>query len=380
MRSKMNYPIQDVFSDISEQELQNANYNQIKIVHDITKCKTAHMGGHHATCHECGHQTIHYNSCKNRHCPCCGQLDKEKWIDKIKASLVDAPYFHVVFTVPHELNPIFLSNKKILYNLLFKASADTLKELAADPKYKLQADIGFISLLHTWGSDLSYHPHIHIILLAGGLNNNKQFVKANGEFLFPFPVMAKLFRGKFLSTLNKLWKNNHLEFKPFSDADFVKLKNLLYKKKWVPYAKKTFGRGEHVIEYIGRYSHRIAISNARIIAYDKDTVSFRCKEYKTKKNVIKTLSAKEFRRRFLMHELPKRFVKTRHFGIFSNRNKQGALSLIQSLLDSSGYQPILKGLTTQQIILKLYDYDTTKCPQCQSHNLKVEKFRRVKRE
>ncbi len=374
------YKIQNIIKQANDKGIHHLSYQQEKVVSAITKCKTDKMGGHSSTCEDCGHETIHYNSCRNRHCPCCQTLVKEKWIDKTSASLIDAPYFHVVFTVPHELNSIFMSNQKIMYNLFYSLTAETLKELALDPKYKLEANIGFISVLHTWGSNLTYHPHIHIILLAGGLNKENKFVQTNSDFLFPFPVMAKLFKYKFLDHLDKLWTKDKLECKPMSDLEFVKLKNNLYKKKWVPYAKKTFDNAKYVIEYLGRYTHRIAISNSRITDYDQDKISFKYKDYKTRKNKVMTLTSQEFVRRFLMHVLPERFVKIRYYGILSNRSKEKALTLIRTLIDSPKHDAKLLNMTTAEIILELFDQDITICPKCSSKKLRTIKLRKVKRE
>ena len=374
------YKIQNIIKYANDNGIKNLSYQQEKVINAITKCKTDAMGGHTSTCETCGHETIHYNSCRNRHCPCCQTLIKEKWIDKTSASLIDAPYFHVVFTVPHELNPIFLSNQKMMYNLFYKLTAETLKELALDPKYKLEANIGFISVLHTWGSNLTYHPHIHIILLAGGLNKQNEFVQTNSNFLFPFPVMSKLFKYKFIDHLDQLWTKDKLKFKPMSDLEFVKLKNKLYKKKWVPYAKKTFNNAKFVIEYLGRYTHRIAISNSRITHYDHAKVSFKYKDYKNNKSKIMTLTNQEFVRRFLMHVLPERFIKIRYYGILSNRAKEKALTLIRTLIDSPKHVPKLLNMTTEEIILELFDTDITVCPKCHSKRLRIIKFRKVKRE
>ena len=374
------YKIQNIIKHAIDKGINNLSYQQEKVVGAISKCKTDKMGGHSSTCEDCGHETIHYNSCRNRHCPCCQTLVKEKWIDKTSASLIDAPYFHVVFTVPHGLNSIFMCNQKIMYNLFYSLTAETLKELALDPKYKLEANIGFISVLHTWGSNLTYHPHIHIILLAGGLNKQNKFVQNNSNFLFPFPVMAKLFKKKFMYHLDQLWTRDKLKFKPMSDLEFVKLKTKLYKKKWVPYAKKTFNKAKFVIKYLGRYTHRIAISNSRITHYDDDNVSFKFKDYKTNKTKVMTLSSQEFVRRFLMHVLPERFVKIRYYGILSNRSKEKTLTLIRTLIDSPKQVPKLLNMTTEEIILELFDQDITICPKCHSKKLSTIKLRKVKLE
>lgn len=374
------YKIQNILLNALEQGQLSLSYQQEKVAHAITRCKTQAMGGHTATCQACGYTSIHYNSCRDRHCPCCSTVTKEKWIDKLASTLVDAPYFHVVFTVPHELNPIFISNQEIMYNLLYKTTADTLKTLALDPKYKLEANIGFISILHTWGSNLSYHPHLHIILLAGGLNHNKEYVHSKKKFLFPFPVMANLFRGKFMNHLNTLWTQGTLDYKPLSDLEFSKLKTKLYKKKWVPYAKKTFNKAKHVIQYLGRYTHKIAISNSRIISYDSDHVTFKYKDYKSNQDKTMTLSTTEFARRFLTHVLPHRFVRIRYFGIYSNKCKQAALMIIRACTNSKKHMSRLENMTTEEILKELFNIDINRCPKCNCKKLFQTKFRSVQLE
>lgn len=374
------YKIQSILLNALNQGQLELSYQQEKVAHAITSCKTQAMGGHTAICQECGYESLHYNSCRDRHCPCCQTITKEKWIDKLSSTLVDAPYFHVVFTVPHELNPIFKSNQEIMYNLFYKTTAETLKTLALDPKYKLEANIGFISILHTWGSNLSYHPHLHIILLAGGLNQDKEYVYSNRKFLFPFPVLAKLFKGKFLDYLNNLWTLDQLDYKPFSDLEFSQLKKELYQKKWVPYAKKTFKKAEHVIQYLGRYTHKIAISNSRIISYDYNQVQFDYKDYKSKQKKIMTLSTMEFARRFLSHVLPHRFVRIRYFGIYSNRCKQASLHIIRASTKSKIHPSRLENMTTEEILKELFNIDINRCPKCNCKKLLQVKFRRVQLE
>ena len=372
----MAYKIQEIFKQSFSECLKNRHLStqQQKIAKAIIKCKTASLGGHNIHCEDCGHDFSCYNSCKNRHCPCCQTLAKEKWVDKTKAMLVDAPYFHTVFTVPHELNDIFYSNQKIMYNLFYKTVSQTLKELSLDPKHKLEADIGFISILHTWGRNISYHPHIHVIVLAGGLNDKDEFVQRKDDFLFPFPVMKKLFRGKFMDQLYKLWTKNKLDHKPISDVDFIKLKKQLYKKEWVVYAKKAFNRAENVIEYLGRYTHNIAISNNRILCFNDKTVLFKYKDYKSQKEKKMTLSTTEFIRRFLMHVLPKGFVKIRYFGIFANRNKKKKISLIRTLIKTKVYLPELINMSNPEIILKIFKVNVNECKVCKSTNLITRKI------
>lgn len=234
-------------------------------------------------CDDCGSHHIHYNSCRNRHCPCCQGLVKEKWIDKRKSEVVNAPYFHVVFTVPSELNPLIYTNKKLLYNLFYKASAETLTELSKDPHH-LGAEIGFMSILHTWGQSLSYHPHLHCVVLGGGLTKDLKFLAFKDDFLFPIRIVSRLFRGKFLNSLEaSKYKANRLIFagqgsKYRNSYEFKELLSILYKKEWIPHIKETFKGAANVIEYLGRYTHRVAISNARILNIMPDCITFRMKD------------------------------------------------------------------------------------------------------
>ncbi len=374
----MSYPIQDIFLKYYDTAI--AQYPVDGFIHktasDIMKCKTPALGGNVSICQDCGHLEVHYNSCRNRHCPCCQGLVKEKWIDKRKSEVIDAPYFHVVFTVPEELNPLIYANKKLLYSLLYKVSADTLIELAQDKKY-LNASIGFMSILHTWGQRLNFHPHIHCVVLGGGLTKDLKFKTAKDNFLFPIYVVSKLFRGKFMNALKKLYKADKLVFSGTSlkfrcPNEFQRLVDLLYKKEWVPHIKETFKGAKNVIEYLGRYTHRIAISNSRIVSIRDTGITFSVKDYKKQgaKSYV-TLAPVEFIRRFLMHILPKGFVKIRYYGIFSNRTKKVKLAICRNIIKGNYSKPLLEGLTAAQIIFLLFGMDVYKCPKCSSRNLKT---------
>jgi hypothetical protein len=334
------------------------------------------LGGNVSVCQDCGHSEVHYNSCRNRHCPCCQGLGKEKWIDQRRSEVIDAPYFHVVFTVPEELNPLIYANKKLLYSLLYKASADTLMELGKDKKY-LNASIGFMSILHTWGQALNFHPHIHSIVLGGGLTKGLQFKTVKGKFLFPVRVVSRLFRGKFMDALKKFFTSDQLLFSGSSlqfqnPTKFQQLVNLLYKKEWIPHIKETFKGAKNVIEYLGRYTHRIAISNARIISVDDKGVTFRMKNYKKQgESTQMTLESTEFIRRFLMHILPKGFVKIRYYGILSNRTKKEKLKICRNIIKRNYSKPLLEGLTSAQILLVLFGVDIHKCPKCSNRNFNM---------
>lgn len=373
----MSYAIQDIFRTyyVAPSPGDPVDWQAHRAALAIINCKTPALGGHASTCEDCQHTTIHYNSCRNRHCPCCQGLVKEKWVDQRKAEVVDAPYFHVVFTVPQELHGLIYSNKRMLYDLLYKASADTLMTLAQDEKY-LRARIGFMSLLHTWGQSLCFHPHIHSIVLGGGLTKDLKFKVSKDDFLFPVRVVSRLFRGKFMAALKKLYRDGRLVFAgaslPFeSPAAFKRLVDLLYSKEWVPHIKETFKGAANVIEYLGRYTHRIAMTNSRIIAADDQGITFRIKDYKHDGVSSQiTLSPAEFLRRFLMHVLPKGFVKIRHYGILSNRSKKVKLAICRNAVKRSYPKPMLEGLTAVQIIMVLFGIDVHRCPQCASRNIK----------
>jgi len=289
---------------------------------NILKGLTAALGGNVHVCKECGHIEVHYNSCRNRHCPSCQGVNKAIWVDKRSQDILNAPYFHVVFTMPQELQPLIYQNQKLLYDLMYKASAQTLLELSRDKKY-LGAQIGFFSLLHTWGQDLHFHPHIHTVVLAGGLTKDKKWRNSSKKFFIPVKVLAKKFRGKFLYYLKQYYRQDLLKF--FKEAvqyqnpkAFQSLLNQCYTKDWYTYTKRTFSGPLAVVQYLGRYTHRIAISNNRIVSMDKDTVTIAVKNYKKgdKKGTI-TLKGVEFIRRFLMHILPKGFIKIRHYGLLA---------------------------------------------------------------
>jgi hypothetical protein len=299
----------------------------------------------------------------------CQEFPKEKWVDARREDVLDAPYFHVVFTVPEELNPIIYSNQKLLYNALYHAASDTLSELASDKKH-LGSDIGYICILHTWGSEMNFHPHIHSIVLGGGLDPKNHW-KDNGEdFFLPIKVISKVFRGKYLAELKQLWSDGKLEFHGTAEPlknhyVFKELLDTCYAKEWIPYCKKPFNGAESVIKYLGKYTHRIAISNYRIKGMTDYTVTFTAKDYKNHGQWKElTLSGDEFIRRFLMHVPPKRFVRIRHYGLLSTRNRSKKITLCRNLLGCKQYISRLKGLDAPAIIKLLYNKDVCKCTFC----------------
>jgi Putative transposase/Transposase zinc-binding domain len=317
-----------------------------KVLSAIERCRTAALGGHRDRCSRCGYQTaISYNSCRNRHCPKCQTNARDKWLAARQRELLAVPYVHVVFTLPHELAPMALHNKKILYALLFRASAATLLEIAADPKH-LGAEIGFLSVLHTWGQNLLLHPHVHCVIPAGGLSpDHAQWIHPRYSFFLPVKVLSRVFRGKFVSGLKQAFQNGDLSLtgalqplrKPETFHSFLRT---LFHQDWVVYAKPPFGGPEHVLQYLARYTHRVAISNHRLVAFRDGKVTFRWKDYAHgNKGRLMTLSAEEFLRRFLLHVLPRAFVRIRFFGLLANRRRAALLPLCRTLIRPSFQTP-----------------------------------------
>lgn len=369
--------VQEVFRAYGPEYLKKhaLPLNQLRAVRAVKSCRTASLGFHTDTCVECGVVKISYNSCRNRHCPKCQGLAREQWVEKQSGHLLDVPYFHVVFTVPDNLNPLILRNQKVLYALLFQCASETLVELAADPKY-LGARIGLTALLHTWGQNLMDHPHLHCIVPGGGLSDDGlKWICSRKKFFLPVKVLSRVFRGKFLHHLKVLYKAGKLEFPgqiaPLADsAAFGDMVKPLYEKEWVVYCKEPFKSPGHVIRYLGRYTHRIAISNQRIISTDNGQVAFRWRDYRDgSKEKIMTLRAEEFIRRFLMHVLPERFVKIRHYGFLSNRNRKTLLQVCRKLTGTPE-KPKSHRLTTQDLILKLTGVDIARCPECGAHAMR----------
>jgi hypothetical protein len=312
-----------------------------KAANAIMSCHTSALGGHVFQCGHCGHEQITYNSCRNRHCPSCQAGARIEWVEKRMEELLPVPYFHVVFTLPAELNPFALRNKASMYNILFRAASETLRALAEREKY-LGAEIGFIAVLHTWGQNLMDHPHLHCVVPAGGLSDGREeWVKTpDKDFLFPVKVVSKLFRGKFLDLFRKAIGNREILFhgalRQFEDdpESFRRLVDSLYKTEWVVYLKEPFASPQAVLKYLGRYTHRIAISNRRITGLTEETVSFKWKDYADgNKEKVMTLSRVEFIRRFLMHVLPTGFVRIRYFGFMGQAVRKERLRLCRALLD-----------------------------------------------
>ena len=340
----------------------------LRTMHAIETCRTAYLGGHVDECEECGHIKISYNSCRNRHCPKCQFLKKEKWVEARGKELLPIEYFHVVFTLPDELNPLALRNRKVVYNILFKAASETLTDLA---RKRLGVQAGFITVLHTWGQNLMDHPHLHCIVSGGGLSQGK-WISSKRRFLFPVKVMSRLFRGKFLAFLKKAYETNSLQC---VGEDFPSLLKDLYTKEWVVYAKPPFNGPETVLGYLGRYTHRIAITNHRIVGMEDGKVSFWWKDYADgNKQKVMALEPSEFIRRFLLHVLPDGFVKIRHFGFLSNRHRKECLEACRMLLGVKEPQPALAE-SWQESLFRITGIDVTRCPLCEGRMRRKELYR-----
>ncbi|MCJ7689218.1 MAG: IS91 family transposase [Clostridiaceae bacterium] len=366
--------IQDIFNQYGSDYRRNHKLplHIQKTMISIEACRTAELGGHVDECDECGHTTISYNSCRNRHCPKCQTLAKERWLEKRKEDLLPVGYFHVVFTIPEQLNFITLTNQKEMYSILFKAVSETLVELSKDKKY-LGAEIGFMAILHTWGQNLMNHPHIHCIVPSGGLTlDGNRWINSKKDFFIPVKVLSRKFRGKFLFYLKKAFYSNDLKYtngiEELTEKHiFQSFIGKLYKKEWIVYCRPPFGSAEYVLEYLGRYTHRVAISNHRIVNLENGYVTFKWRDYKDhNKEKFMTLAVDEFIRRFLMHVLPRKFVKIRHYGILSNRNRSTKLQKCKELTGAvqSKSKNLDVKLSAAELLLKLTGIDINICSCC----------------
>ncbi|NDL67512.1 transposase [Clostridiales bacterium F-3ap] len=315
------HKIQEVFNASYPEYARQFNPSTVqqKAPLSIMNCKSGRLGYNFSRCIDCGHLETHSNSCRNRNCPCCQGILKELWIDARKAEVIDAPYFHVVFTLPAELNPLVYVNQSLLYGLMHHCASRTLLDLSADKKY-LGATPGIIQVLHTWGQEMNFHPHIHCIVTGAGLTQTMRLQKSSRNFFIPVRVLGKVFRGKFMEQLQKLHSGNKLRFPSSFDRlrnshEWSGFRNNLYGKTWIPYIKETFNGFGNAIDYLGRSTYRTSISNARIVSVGDSQVSFWANDYKTGQKKTVTLSHEEFIRRFLTHVLPGGFQKIRYYAI-----------------------------------------------------------------
>ncbi len=367
-----NFKIQKIWQDSYEDYCHSGHFQsqeQKKASLAILACKSGRLGVNVSECTECGHMEFHKNSCRNRSCPNCQAVLKEVWVDQRRAEVMDAPYFHVVFTLPHELNPLMFCNQKLLYDLLHKCCAQTILELSADRKY-LGAQPGIIQVLHTWNQELGYHVHMHCIISGGGLTTDHRIRRSSAKFFIPVRVLRDKFKGKYLSLLDACYQKGELVFSSscstLQDPCVWKaFKNSLYEKDWCPYIKETFNGFGNAIEYLGRYTHRVAISNNRILSVTETEVTFsaRGKKPGDPKREI-TISHEEFICRFLMHVLPAGFQKIRYYGFLNNRMKSRNLKVIFRIQGGQRFRKRYAGLSMAELLKAVWNIDLSICPEC----------------
>ena len=366
------YRIQQIFEQSYDDYSAQSHYQsdvQRKAAHAILNCKSGRLGVNLSQCTDCGHVEIHNNSCRNRNCPNCQAVLKEIWVDKRKAEVIDTPYFHVVFTLPHQLNSLIYCNQKLLYGLLHRCCAETLLELSADKKW-LGATPGIIQVLHTWNQELDYHVHMHCIVSGGGLTKDGKIQKSSKNFFIRTEVLRDKFKGKYMAHLSSLYKSGSLTFSSSCEKlrnpyHWKEWKNSLYEMDWCPYIKETFHGFGNAIEYLGRYTHKIAISNSRILSVSDDTVTFsaRGKKPGEPKRQI-TLDHTEFIRRYLMHILPSGFQKIRYYGFLNNRYKTRNLKLIFKLQGRQRFKAKYTNLSMAELLKAVWNLDIHICPEC----------------
>jgi hypothetical protein len=347
-------------------------WKHVKVLLAIARCRTAVLGGHLDECTRCGHRAISFNSCRNRHCPKCQSGARERWLEKRRRELLPTPYVHVVFTLPRHLAPLVLQNQNVIYDLLFRTSAESLLEVARDPQH-LGAEIGFFSVLHTWSQKVELHPHVHCVVPAGGLSaDHTHWIKPRYDFFLPVEVLSRVFRGKFHEALKRAFLDGKLNFhgdlkllaQPKTFAAWLRP---LFRKDWVVYAKRPFGGPQHVLRYLGRYTHRVAISNHRLVSFADGKVTFRWRDSAhNNEQKLLTLAVDEFLRRFLLHLLPEGFVRIRNFGFLANRRRAITLPLCFQLLSSAPHaEPEVTTASSNDVWL---------CPKCGGPMLVIERL------
>jgi hypothetical protein len=346
-------------------------FHQLRLMHDIESCRTAALGGNREKCGHCAEERNSYNSCCNRHCPKCQNLSRTKWVESRKGELLPIDYHHVVFTIPEQLNDLVLRNKPLLYKILFAASATTLQTIAADPRH-LGAQIGFFSVLHSWGQNLLFHPHIHCVATGGGISlDGTRWISTKPGFFLPVRVLSRLFRRLFLEALEDAFRDHLLCFPGQIEAlkeptAFSQLTESLKRIEWIVYSKPPFGGPHRVLQYLGRYTHRVALDNRRILNVSGGMVTFQYKQYRSAdahKSRTMTVSAEEFIRRFLLHSLPPRVPRIRHYGLFAGRTKKRNLARCRELLEIAVDNLLPSAGQIHAAILPLPD-TFRRCPVC----------------
>ena len=382
-QSRPNWEVADILRLYGEDYRRDYHppASHLTVMRLLEICRTARLGGHLEQCDACGFERPAYNSCRNRHCPKCQTLTKEKWLLDRKRELLPVKYFHAVFTLIHKLNPLILINKKVCFDILFRSVSETLQEFGKDPRWRLEGQLGFIAVLHTWSQTLMDHFHLHCVIPAGALSFDRThwISPASDTFLFHVKPLSRVFRKKFLDHLKQAYRNNELIFPgriaPLKNRrEFYDFINPLYdqQKDWVVYLKHPFAGPEKVLEYLARYTHRVAISNHRIISVNKGKVAFfykkRSEDSRTR---TMTVPASEFIHRFLLHVLPSGFTRIRYFGFLSNASKKQAIPLIRQSLGQFPELPEKVELSIQEMMLQLTGADITRCPRCRTGTMVI---------
>ncbi len=383
MKSRPDIEVADIFREhirdyLAQYKMPPEHY---EVVCDIMNCRTAYLGGHIEKCDHCSAEHNAYNSCRNRHCPKCQSVTKERWLIDRKAELLPVIYFHNVFTLPHELNPVILCNKKVMLGILFSSVSQTLLQFGKNPKNGLGGKLGFMAFLHTWDQKLLGHFHLHCLVPGGVLSqDDKEWIPCKNNFLFHKKALSQVFRGKFMDSFQKAYDKGELIFpgkiQPLGTHEGVKkLKTVLFSKNWVVNIQDPIEKPEYVLEYAGRYTHRVAISNHRIKQLENGKVTFTYKNRDKGTTETETIEAVEFIRRFLLHVLPKGFMRIRHYGLLANRYKKENLKKCRALLGQSAEIPDEAEKTVQEIMLQLTGNDITLCRVCKKGTMqKVSKI------
>ena len=372
-----NLKIQQIWKDSYEEFLDSGHFLsdvQQKASYAILNCKSGKFGVNISHCPDCGHTELHNNSCRNRNCPCCQAVQKELWVDKRRAEVIDAPYFHVVFTLPHELSPLLYCNQRLLYGFFHRCCAETLLELSRDQKH-LGATPGIIQVLHTWNQEIGYHVHMHCIVSGGGITPDHKIRKVDKHFFLWIERLRDKFKGKFLAGLQSFFHNNKLAFsssceKLRNSYEWSEFRDSLYEKDWCTYIKETFNGFGNAIEYLGRYTHKIAISNSRILSVDGQKVTFTARGKKPgEPRRIIILSQMEFIRRYLMHVLPSGFQRIRYYGFLNNRYKSSNLKLIFKIQGHQRFRERYTNLSIAELLKLIWKVDIRICPECGCYNM-----------
>jgi hypothetical protein len=350
---------------------------QLRVMRDIEACRTALLGGHMTRCNHCGVQEVRYHSCRNRHCPKCQTLAKVKWVEARQQELLPVPYFHCVFTLPHQLNVLAQGNPRELYGLLFQSASQTLQTFGRDTQW-LGGELGITMVLHTWNQVLEHHIHVHCVVTGGALSpeQDRWIATQRRDFLFPVKALSKVFRSKYLKDLEQAYAQGQLQFAGQTAhlgnvKTFQRFLKPLWKQKWVVYAKPPFGSAQKVVDYLGRYTHRVAISNNRLVTFQDGQVSFEWRDSRRGNKLdIMTLEAEEFIRRFLLHVLPRGLMRIRHYGVLGNRCRKVQLSACRALLGQPEPSPRLPE-SVAELMRRLKGIDIDRCPHCQKGRLEV---------